>query len=231
MADSPSVLVEACCDSLHSARAAQAFGAARVELCGPGDGGSTPSLGLIARCRDEIQIPIHVMIRPQIESFVYTDEDIDIMCNDIIAAKAIGVDGVVFGPLHSDDTVQTQQLAELITLARPMRVAFHRAFDRTPHAEDALGHLMALGVDYLLTAGHAETALAGVEELQQLQRLAGDRLTIIAGGRVRGHSVSALVERTGVREVHARATDPMLVRDVIQALTTAYSLETSPTTS
>lgn len=211
-------LVEACCDSIHSARASQAYGAGRIELCGPGDGGTTPSLGLIARCRDEVQVPLHVMIRSQTESFIYVEDDVDVMCNDIVAAKALGVDGIVVGPLHSDGTVQRQQLAEFISLARPMRVGFHRAFDHTPDNHSALELLIALGVDLVLTAGHAPSAMAGAGTLRDMRQRAGDKITILAGGGIRSHNVGELIKQTAVTEVHARATDPMIVRDVILAL-------------
>jgi len=214
-------LVEACCDSVHAARASQAYGAGRIELCGPGDGGTTPSLGLMARCRDEVQVPLHVMIRPQTESFVYLEDDIDVMCNDIVAAKALGVDGIVVGPLHSDGTVQRQQLAEFLSLARPMRVGFHRAFDRTPDGDSALELLIALGVDLVLTAGHAPSALDGADTLRAMQRRAGNKIAILGGGGIRSTNVGDLIKRTGLTQVHARATDPMIVRDVILALMTS----------
>jgi copper homeostasis protein len=216
----PLPLVEACCDSVQTARAAQQFGAGRVELCGPGDGGTTPSLGLIARCRDELTIPLHVMIRPHTHSFLYDEDDMDVMCNDIIAAKALGVNGVVFGPLHGDHTIDTRQVAELVALARPMKVTFHRAFDRTPDALEALEQLLTLDVDYILTSGHSRTALEGASRLQALQARAGDRLVVLAGGTVRAENVQRLIEQSHVREVHARGTDPTIVRDVVQALAT-----------
>ncbi|MDQ8164037.1 MAG: copper homeostasis protein CutC [Gemmatimonadota bacterium] len=211
-------LIEACCDSVHSARAAQQYGAGRVELCGPGDGGTTPSLGLIARCREELTIPLHVMIRPHTRSFVYDEDDLDVMCNDIITARSLGVDGIVLGPLHSDNTVHAQQLAECIALARPMKVAFHRAFDRTPDALVALEMMLMLGVDYILTSGHGRTALDGATRLRALQARAGDDLVVLAGGGVRAAHVQQLLDTSGVREIHARATDPTIVRDLAQAL-------------
>ncbi len=214
-------LVEACCDSVRTARESQVYGAGRIELCGPGDGGTTPSLGLISRCRDELQIPLHVMIRPRAGNFVYADDEFDVMCNDIVAAKQLGVDGVVFGSLHSDRTIHVTQLVDMIALARPMKVAFHRAFDRTPDAFGALETLLNYGVNYVLTAGHAETAAMGVDALRRMHNYAGQRLTVLAGGGVRAHNVQDLVSRSGVREVHARATDPMIVRDVVLALATS----------
>ena len=213
-------LVEACCDSVHTARAAQQFGAGRVELCGPGDGGTTPSLGLIARCRDELTVPLHVMIRPHTHSFLYDEDDMDVMCNDIITAKSLGVNGVGFGPLHGDHSIDLRQVAELVALARPMKVTFHRAFDRTPDALEALEQLLTLDVDYILTSGHSRTALDGASRLQALQARAGDRLVVLAGGTVRAENVQRLIEQSHVREVHARGTDPTIVRDVVQALAT-----------
>ncbi len=213
-------LVEACCDSLQTARAAQHYGAGRVELCGDGDGGTTPSLGVIARCRDALTIPLHVMIRPHTHSFLYDEDDMDVMRHDIISAKALGVNGVVFGPLRTDHTVDTRRLAELVALSRPMKVTFHRAFDRTPDAHEALEQLLLLDVDYVLTSGHARTALDGASMLQTLQSRAGDQLIVLAGGRVRAENVQRLIDQSHVREVHARATDPTIVRDVVRALAT-----------
>jgi copper homeostasis protein len=211
-------LVEACCDSVHTARAAQEFGASRVELCGLGDGGSTPSLGMVARCRDAITIPLFVMIRPQVRDFVYVEDDVEVMCNDIIAMRSLGADGVVVGPLRSDDTVHTQQLAEFVRLARPMKVTFHRAFDRTPDAMAAIDELLLTGTDYVLTSGQAPTASDGADTLRTLQQRVGDRLTVMAGGSVRGPTVRKLVQAAGLRAVHARGTDPTIIRDVVAAL-------------
>ena len=205
---------------MQTARAAEQFGAGRVELCGPGDGGTTPSLGLIVRCRDELTIPLHVMIRPHTNSFLYGEDDVDVMCNDIVAAKSLGVNGVVLGPLHRNNTIDTRQLAEFVALARPMKVTFHRAFDRTPDALEALEQLLMLEVDYILTSGHGRTALDGTVMLQALQARAGHALIVLAGGHVRAENVHRIIEQSAVREVHARGTDPTIVRDLVQALAT-----------
>jgi copper homeostasis protein len=211
-------LFEACCDSVASARDAQELGAGRIELCGAGAGGTTPSLGLIARCRDEIYVPLHVMIRPHVGDFNYTSEDLDVMKNDIVAARALGVDGIVIGILRGDHTVDVERMADVMQLARPLKVTFHRAFDRTPDSTAALDALLLLGVDYVLTSGQAASALDGVDSLHALRQQAGDRLTILAGGGVRAHNVRDVVRRSGVREVHANGTNPEIVRDVMLAL-------------
>jgi copper homeostasis protein len=212
------VLVEACCDSVYTAVAAEEAGAGRIELCGPGDGGTTPSLGLIARCRELITVPIHVMIRPHTRDFVYHDDDLDVMANDIVTARTMGVDGIVLGPLQRDDTVHTKQLLELAQLAQGMTVVFHRAFDRTPDPFAALHALMSCGVRMVLTSGQAPTALDGCATLSALRQRGGDRITILAGGGIRGNNVRDVVQRSEVRQVHARGTDPAIIRDVVQAL-------------
>lgn len=214
-------LLEACCDSILTARNAQEFGAGRVELCGAGTGGTTPSIGLIALCREALYVPLHVMIRPNTNGFVYSSDEFEVMKHDIAAAREIGVDGVVVGMLHDDDTIDMERMIEMIELARPLNVTFHRAFDRTPDASEAMDVLLSLGVDYVLTAGQAVTALEGVAQLRALQLQAGDRLTVLAGGGVRAHNVRDVVARSGVREVHANATDSQIVRDLLLALAQA----------
>ncbi len=214
-------LVEACCDSVATAKAAQEFGAGRVELCGHGDGGTTPSHGMIACCRDQLRVPLHVMIRPSVDDFTYSAEAFDVMCRDVVAVKQLGVDGVVLGLLQSDLEVDVARMRGIIALARPLRVIFHRAFDRTPDATRAMDDLLHLGVDYVLTAGHAPSALIGAPQLRALQQQADHRMTVLAGGGVRGHNVRAVVAESGVCEVHARATDPANIRDIVVALSAA----------
>ncbi len=211
-------LVEACCDSLENARAAQTCGAGRIELCGAGDGGTTPSLGMIAHCRELLVVPMAVMIRPHAGDFVYTEEERDVMSADIMTARALGVDAVVLGILKPDRTIDEEAMLPLVASARPMRVTFHRAFDRTPDAHAALEALLALGVDTVLTSGHGRFALDGVQTLARLNARAGEQLTVMAGGGVRAHNVLEIVSKSGVRAVHARATDPAVFAELTAAL-------------
>lgn len=212
------VLVEACCDSVATAQAAQSFGAGRIELCGAGDGGTTPPPALVAECLSSLVVPVQIMIRPHTRDFCYSDADVAVMFESITIARSLGAYGVVVGPLNADHTVHVAQTTLLVQAARPMSVTFHRAFDQTPDAFDALDTLLALGVDRILTSGHAATALAGADTLRDLQARAGTALTIMAGGGVRGSNVRELVQRSRLREVHARSTDPVIVHDVVKAL-------------
>ncbi len=200
------VLVEAAVDTFARALAAQAEGAHRIELCGPlHDGGTTPSAGLIARCSDELLLSVHVLIRPRTGDFVYSEDEILIMEKDIAIAKELGVDGVVIGALTSDGDVDAGTMSELIAMASPLRVGFHRAFDKVRDQDDALELLVSLQVDHILTSGGAETAAAGASRIKELVDRAGDRVGIIAGGSVTKANAADLVKKTGVRTVHGRA--------------------------
>ncbi|MEO7361333.1 MAG: copper homeostasis protein CutC, partial [Gemmatimonadaceae bacterium] len=149
------VMVEACVDSIEGALASERVGAGRVELCGLGVGGTTPSFGLMAQCRERLRIPMHVMIRPREGNFEYSGDEFETMLKDIKATRSARADGVVFGILKSDETIDEVRMRVLIEAARPMRVACHRAFDATPNASEALDTLLRLEVDLVLTSGHA----------------------------------------------------------------------------
>ena len=204
-----SVRVEAAVDSFAGALAAQNAGVARIELCGPlHDGGTTPSAGLMARCLERLLVSVHVLIRPRVGDFVYTDDEFEIMKRDIAVAKELGVDGVVVGILTADGEVDAERVAELHAIASPMQVGFHRAFDQVKDQDEALELLVSLQFDTILTSGAAPTALEGAERLKHLVDRAGDRIKIIAGGKVTPENQAELVAKTGVPLVHGRAFAP-----------------------
>lgn len=214
----PLTLVEACVDTAALAIAAESAGARRLELCGPGEGGLTPPPALLESVVRRSGVPVHVMVRPREGDFLYTTAEFEVMRRDVVAAREARAHGVVFGVLRADGTLDLERMGELTRLARPMRVACHRAFDRTPDPDAALDELMALGVDLVLTSGHARTATEGAEVLARHVRRAGNRITILGGGSIRAGNARLLLQATGLGEVHARATDTeafaALVREV-----------------
>ncbi len=210
-------LVEAYVDQLETACAAERHGGERLELCGPGEGGLTPSPASLHEVLVAVRIPVHAMIRPRTGDFVYTAEEFAAMREGIAMAKAAGAAGVVFGITHADGTLDVARMAELVTLARPLRVGIHRAFDRAPDPEVALDQVIALGIDVVLTSGHAESAEQGIPTLARLVTRAAGRTVILAGGGVRAPNVRRIINETGVHEVHARASDPEVFAAVVRA--------------
>ena len=204
------VLIEVCVDSVASAVAAQQGGAARIELCSDLiEGGITPSAGLIGLVRARVSIGLQVIIRPRGGDFCYSGEEVEIMRRDIAAAKELGADGVVFGILDADGHVNVHGTRQLVELARPLNVTFHRAFDMSADLFQALEDVCATGADRLLTSGGEQKCLQGAETIARLGRLSHGRIAIMAGGGIGHHDAAAIIERTGVREIHVGLSTPV----------------------
>lgn len=196
------MLVEICAYSLTSCLTAQQAGAGRIELCGGlPEGGTTPSAGLIQLARNQLRIPLYVMIRPRGGDFLYSDHELDVMKADIELAKAAGADGLVFGLLNADGTVDEERTRHLIELAHPLPVTFHRAFDMTRDPLEALEAVIRTGAERILTSGQQPTAEQGVDLLRQLTQRAAGRIEIMAGAGVNARNATLLIE-AGVDALH-----------------------------
>jgi copper homeostasis protein len=195
--------IEICVDSIEGALAAQAGGADRVELCDNlMEGGTTPSAGCIRVVRRHLTIGLQVIIRPRGGDFLYSERELDVMREDVRLAKEYGADGVVIGCLTADGGIDRERTAELMALARPMNVTFHRAFDMCRDAQAALEEVIRLGVDRVLTSGQEASCVEGLEVIAALQKQAAGRIIVMPGGGITLRNVRKIVSATGVAEVH-----------------------------
>jgi copper homeostasis protein len=200
------MLCEICLDSVAGVRAAKAAGARRVELCASLiEGGITPSRGMMRAARAVGGIAMNVIIRPRGGDFLFSDEEFAVMKSDIETAKAEGADGVVIGQLRADGSVDVERTRELMALARPMSVTFHRAFDMTPDPIAAIETLIGLGVDRILTSGQEASVLEGLPLIAELVRRAGDRIIIMPGGGITPRNVERIVAAARPKEMHFAA--------------------------
>ncbi|NOT10192.1 MAG: copper homeostasis protein CutC [Gemmatimonadales bacterium] len=209
------ILLEACVDSVVSARNAEAGGARRLELCANlVEGGTTPSIGMLAGARDAVGIPIFVLVRPRGGDFLYGADEIRVILRDIAEMKARGADAVVIGALDREGQVDRNVIGRLIEAARPLAVTFHRAFDLARDPIEALETLIELGIERVLTSGQAPTAEQGIPLLRELVQRAEGRIVLLAGGGVNASNARRIVEETGVRELHLRGsrTEPSPMR-------------------
>src|SRR3954465_10962349 len=201
-------LLEAAVQCRDDAVAAQRAGASRLELCVRLDiGGLTPADALLHDVLTAVSIPVFVLVRPRGGDFVYSQDERAEMARQIDAAAQAGAHGIVTGILDGDGRIDIPATRHLVERAGGLPVTFHRPFDEAPDVAQALDDVIDCGISRVLTTGGAATASEGTDMLAQLVARGGDRIAILAGGGIRAHNVRAIVERTGVREVHARFLD------------------------
>lgn len=207
--------LEICIDSVASAIAAERGGADRVELCDNlYEGGTTPSLGLLTATLRHVSIPIHVMIRPRGGDFLYTPIEIEVMRADVRAARDAGAHGVVLGVLDESGRVDERLLEELVRLAAPLPVTFHRACDLSRDVVGAVDACVRCGVARVLSSGGAPTAMQGCATLRRMVDAAAGRLVIAAGGGVTEDNCEELATLSLADELHGslRATRASAMR-------------------
>ena len=196
-------LLEVCTGNLQSVIEAVKGGAERIELCSALSlDGLTPSLGLLKTVRRLYPaLKIHVLIRPREGDFVYTDEEVRIMEEDIKASLPYA-DGIVVGALDTEGLIDMETTRRLVEAAEDKPVTFHRAFDVCQSPSEALEQIIQLGCRRILTSGQQPKAEQGITLLRQLQQQAGDRLIIMPGGGVNESNARLILDQTGCMEIH-----------------------------
>ena len=209
-----SYIIEIATSDFLTTRSAVEGGADRIELCANlAEGGTTPSYAHIKKCREAFDIALFPIIRPRGGDFLYTKDEFEIMKNDIKLCNEIGCDGIVIGLLNMDGTIDMTRTSELIELAYPLDVTFHRAFDRCKDPFMALEELIEIGCQRILTSGQKPTVSEGVDLIAELNKKADDRIVIMPGSGVRKENIKMLAEKTGCIEFHSslrgKAKSPM----------------------
>ncbi len=192
--------------NISSALIAAQSGADRIELCeNPAEGGTTPSYGTLKMAREKINIPIFPIIRPRGGDFLYTNDEFEAIKKDILLCKELQFEGVVTGSLNADGTVHAEHMKQLVELAYPMELTFHRAFDRTIDPFVALETLINCGCSRILTSGQVPEAFNGKELIKTLIEKAADHIIIMPGSGVRSNNIIELAQFTGAKELHSSA--------------------------
>ena len=204
------ILFEVCCGCTEDAVQAERGGADRIELNSALFlGGLTPSIGALEAVKAQVKIPVMCMVRPREGGFCYTAFDYDTVCRDALALVRAGADGVVFGFLNDDGTVDAARCADFLGRVRAenpeVETVFHRAIDVVPDVFAALDTLTALGVTRVLTSGQRASAPQGAETIRKMLAHAAGRIDILPGGGVNAGNVRGSIAETGVKSVHASA--------------------------
>jgi copper homeostasis protein len=198
------MVVEVCATNFQSALNAQDAGADRIELCSElAVGGITPNYGILKKVTSDLNIPVHVLIRPRSGDFTYGDSDFEVMKQNIALCKRLKCSGIVSGVLHKDMRVDMARTKELIDLASPLTFTFHRAFDWTPDPIATAKKLAEIGVARILTSGQAISAIEGLPMLTKLKETFTG--TILAAGGINPEN-AAQFKAQAFEEIHLSAT-------------------------
>ncbi|XP_020777011.1 copper homeostasis protein cutC homolog isoform X3 [Boleophthalmus pectinirostris] len=161
--------------------------------------------GLLNVVKQNVKIPVCVMIRPRGGDFLYSDYEVEVMKKDIELMKLNGADGLVMGALTEDGRVDAELCLELLAVARPLPVTFHRAFDMVHDPTIALETLVSLGFQRVLTSGCDCSALEGLPLIKRLMDQAKGRISIMPGGGITERNLQRILEGSGAQEFHCSA--------------------------
>ena len=206
-------LLEVCCGSVEDVLQAARGGADRVELNSClFHGGLTPSIGALITAKQLCSLPVMAMVRPRQGGFCYTDAEYKTALNDAEQLLAHGADGLVFGFLNADGTLDAERTRELCRIAGNKTKVFHRAIDVAPDWRPMLAQLIELGVDRVLTSGQSPDVYYGVDVIREMMDFARGAIQILPGAGVNLKNVDAILERTGCDQIHVarfrQALDP-----------------------
>lgn len=197
--------VEVCANSFHSASIAQKLGAFRVELCQDLRlDGLTPSRELLEHVTQELEIPLHVLIRPRPGDFHYTKAELKLIEQEIEFAKSFPISGIVVGHLSLEFQPDSILLKEWRDQCSDLELTFHRAFDHVSNPFSALDKLVDAGFDRILSSGQASNALLGISQLQSWQSYLNNRLEIMPGGGINHKNAPHFLEK-GFETIHLSA--------------------------
>ncbi|MDE6182587.1 MAG: copper homeostasis protein CutC, partial [Eubacteriales bacterium] len=192
-----------CVDSYESAINSYKGGANRLELCSNLIiGGTTPSIELFKKIKNNLDIKINVLIRPRFGDFLYSDDEFDIIKKEVKMFKENGANGIVFGALKPNGELDIEKMQEIINICSGIDVTLHRAFDVCKNPFETLEQSIKLGINTILTSGQENESILGKELLKELVKKANGSIDILVGAGVSYKNIEELAIFTGAKDFH-----------------------------
>lgn len=199
------MLKEACCEGFMEGVNAESLGADRIELCKDlAKGGLSPSIKEVQEALKFLTIPVYVMVRVREGNFVYTKKEKELMLQEIKNLKNLGVEGVVIGALNNRQEVDEDFMKEVVKVASPMGITFHKAIDEVKDYNKAIEKLIELGIERVLTSGKKEKAEDAIGFLKTIQRNYGSEITFVAAGKITKDNIDSIHNKLSFKEYHGR---------------------------
>jgi copper homeostasis protein len=192
--------------TVEDALAAERAGAARAELySSPMEGALTPSAGLIKRAKAAVtDLFLQVMIRPRSGGFCYSKSEFEIMQSDTEIAVEMGADGIMFGILTENNSLDIRRMKDLIKRCNCLPVTLHRAFDFTNDPFRTLEEAIDLGCTYVMPLGQNTSGGFGRKMVEKFVKQAGNRIKVIIalGSSFDNAELDQVIKETGAFDYH-----------------------------
>ncbi|MED1382825.1 copper homeostasis protein [Bacillus mycoides] len=224
-------MLEVIATCLEDVKRIEKAGGNRIELISSyTEGGLTPSYAFIKKAVEAVQIPVHVMIRPHAKSFTYTEEEIEMMKEDIVVAQNLGAAGVVLGVLNEQNEVDEEKLVDLLSVVDGINVTYHRAIDDTENPVEAMKVLKKFNkVTHVLTSGGQGNVVDNIPVLAAMQKESEGNIQLVVGSGVTKENVKQLLDETGISQAHVGTAvregkscfseiDPNLAQELVQII-------------
>ena len=200
------MIKEACCEGFTEGINAEALGANRIELCSNlAVGGLSPSFNEVKEALKFLNIPVFVMVRPREWNFIYTKKEEELMIQEIRNLKNIKVEGIVIGSLNNKGEIDTEFMKEVVKIAKPMNITFHKAIDEVKDYNKAIEQLIEIGIDRVLTSGKKDKAEDAIGFLKTINRLYGNDITFVAAGNITKDNLDSLNNKLDFKEYHGKS--------------------------
>ncbi|MBP2630382.1 MAG: CutC family protein [Firmicutes bacterium] len=169
--------------TVQDAKQIEAGGADRVELVSAlSEGGLTPSYGLIEAVINSVNIPVNIMIRPHAKGFYYNTDEINLMKRDILIAKQLKANGVVFGVLDEEENISEYKLRDLLSVCDGLEVTFNRAIDLINPVTGVKILAKYPQITKVLSSGGTGFIKENIAILNKMQESAGHIRLLVGGG-------------------------------------------------
>ena len=198
------MIIEIIATTVREAIDIEKSGADRIELVsGILEGGLTPSIGLINEVCNTVNIPVNVMVRPHSKSFTYDEHDLKVIYQDIENIKKTKANGIVFGSLNSDKTIDFDSLKEVIRIKDNLKLTFHRAIDSTINIEKEFSKLCKYDIDTILTSAGKDKVVDNIPLINKFFTAAKkEDVKILAGSGIYQDNILGFIDETLIEEIH-----------------------------
>ena len=201
-----SIKIELCAASIEAIEIARKLNIDRIELCQDLEqGGLTPSAGLIQYAISK-DIETHVLIRPRAGGFHYSEMELEVILNDIIISKKLGVKGIVVGVLQANFELDISALQKIKAVSDGLELTFHRAFDESIDWKKSIDALVELGFNRILTSGFASNVEIGFENLKKMVEFAENQIEIMPGGGINAANIAKIINEISPKSIHFSGT-------------------------